>query len=160
MDDMLSLTTHLPAVTVPAGETVIREGGLDRTIWVLERGVLNVRKGGMVVNVISQAGAVVGEISVLLGTPYGADVETATDCVLRRADDGAALLASHPAITSLVAAGLAERLNFVTSYLVDLKHQYGDAPGLAMIPDVLRELSQRQRPKAQPGSMRDPDPEY
>lgn len=160
MDDMLSLTTHLPAVAVPAGETVIREGGLDRTIWVLERGVLNVRKGGMVVNVISQAGAVVGEISVLLGTPYGADVETATDCVLRRADDGAALLASHPAITSLVAAGLAERLNFVTSYLVDLKHQYGDAPGLAMIPDVLRELSQRQRPKAQPGSMRDPDPEY
>ena len=79
---------------------------------------------------------------------------------VRRADDGAALLASHPAITTLVAAGLAERLNFVTSYLVDLKHQYGDAPGLAMIPDVLRELSQRQRPKAQPGSMRDPDPEY
>jgi hypothetical protein len=56
--------------------------------------------------------------------------------------------------------GLAERLNFITTYLVDLRHQYGDAPGLSMIPDVLRELSQRQRPLAKVGSARDPDPEY
>lgn len=160
MDDMLSLTTHLPTLSVDAGATVLAEGGQDRAIWVLVSGALHVLKGGMVVNVISQPGAVVGEISVLLGVPYGATVVAATPCTLRRADDGAALLASHPDITTLVAAGLAERLNFVTSYLVDLKHQYGDAPGLAMIPDVLRELSQRQRPKAQPGSMRDPDPEY
>ena len=70
------------------------------------------------------------------------------------------LLESDPAITSLIAMGLAERLNFVTTYLVDLKHQYGDAPGLAMIPDVLRELAQRQAATARPGSARDPDPEY
>ena len=53
-----------------------------------------------------------------------------------------------------------ERLDFVTSYLADLKHQYGDAPGLSMIPDVLRQLAQRQAPPAQPGSARDPDPDY
>jgi hypothetical protein len=69
-------------------------------------------------------------------------------------------LASSPAVTTLVAMGLAERLNFITTYLVDLRHQYGDAPGLSMIPDVLRELSQRQRPLAKVGSARDPDPEY
>ena len=56
--------------------------------------------------------------------------------------------------------GLAERLNFVTTYLADLKHQYGDAPGLAMVSDVLSQLSQRQGAVARPGSARDPEPEY
>ncbi len=59
-----------------------------------------------------------------------------------------------------MAVGLAERLNFVTTYLADLKHQYGDAPGLAMVADVLGQLAQRQGPTAQPGSARDPDPAY
>ena len=78
---------------------------------------------------------------------------------MRYAADGRAFLASDPAISTLVAVGLAERLNFVTTYLADLKHQYGDAPGLSMIPDVLRQLAQRQAPVARPGSARDPDPD-
>jgi hypothetical protein len=80
--------------------------------------------------------------------------------VLRHAEDGQALLTSDPAITHVVAVGLAERLNFVTTYLADLKHQYGDAPGLTMVSDVLSQLAQRQAPPARPGSARDPDPEY
>jgi len=160
MTDMLSLVAHLPEVAFAPGEVVIAEGGSARAIWVLVSGCLRVRQGDMVVNVISQPGAVVGEISVLLNTVYTATVEAAEPSVLRHAADGAALLASEPAITTFVAVGLAERLHFVTSYLVDLKHQYGDAPGLAMIPDVLRELTQRQRPAARPGSARDPNPEY
>ena len=56
--------------------------------------------------------------------------------------------------------GLAERLNFVTTYLADLKHQYGDAPGLSMVSDVLRQLAQRHGPVARPGSAPDPDPDY
>jgi hypothetical protein len=79
---------------------------------------------------------------------------------LRYAADGHALLASDPAITRLVAVGLAERLNLVTTYLADLKHQYGDAPGLAMVSEVLSRLAQRQAPIARPGSARDPDPDY
>lgn len=160
MNDMLSLTHHLPVVEFAAGEAVIREGEAAGAIWVLVSGTLEVRKDGIAVNVISTPGAAVGEISVLLNTRYGATVEAATLTVMRYAANGRALLASDPAIPTLVAMGLAERLNFVTSYLVDLKHQYGDAPGLSMIPDVLRELSQHQRPLARSGSARDPDPEY
>ena len=59
-----------------------------------------------------------------------------------------------------MATGLAERLAFVTTYLADLRHQYGDAPGLAMVSGVLQELAQRQGPPARPGSLRDPDPDY
>jgi hypothetical protein len=48
----------------------------------------------------------------------------------------------------------------VTTYLADLTIQYGDAPGLAMVPTVLRQLEQRTAAKAVPGSVREPDPEY
>jgi CRP/FNR family transcriptional regulator, cyclic AMP receptor protein len=66
----------------------------------------------------------------------------------------------HPAITRLIAEGLAERLNYVTTYLADLKAQYGEAPGLTMVSAVLRELAERQRERARPGSARDPQPDY
>lgn len=160
MPGMLDLSTHLPAVSYAPGEIIVTEGGNAGGLWVLEAGTLNVRKAGVLVNTITEPGALVGEISMLLGTPYGATVDVATPAVLRYAADAEAFLASDPAILKLLAIGLAERLNFVTSYLADLKHQYGDAPGLAMIPDVLRRLSQRQAPVARPGSVRDPNPDY
>ena len=160
MKDMLALTAQFPEVEFAPGETIIREGDSAGAIWVLVSGVLHVHKGNVVVNIIARPGSVVGEVSVLLDIAYGATVEAAACSVLRHVADGRALIASDPAITSLIAAGLAERLNLVTTYLVDLKHQYGDAPGLSMIPDVLRELAQHQGPPARPGSARDPDPDY
>ena len=139
---------------------MVREGVAAGGIWVLVSGDLRVLKGDSVVNTISRPGALVGEVSVLLDTVSSATVEATQPSVLRYAADGRALLNSDPAITMLVAMGLAERLNFVTTYLADLKHQYGDAPGLTMVSDVLARLSQRQGPAARPGSARDPDPEY
>lgn len=160
MDDLLALSAHLPEVRFEPGQAVVREGERDGAVWVVVSGRLEVRKGVVVVNAITQPGALIGEVSVLLGKPYGATVVATEPCVLRHAADGAALLASHPDITRLVAVGLAERLNFVTTYLADLKHQYGDAPGLAMVSDVLREIGLRRGPPARPGSAREPEPDY
>ena len=160
MWDMLTLSAHLPEVAFVPGEVVVREGGAAGPIWVLMSGTLQVRKGNVLVNTVTQPGALVGEISLLLNSAFSATVEAAEPSVMRFAADGRAFLASDVDIATLVAIGLAERLNFVTSYLADLKHQYGDAPGLSMIPEVLRKLSQRQAPIARPGSARDPDPEY
>ncbi len=158
--DMLSLSAHLPEVEFGPGDTIVAEGGAAGAIWILVSGALQVRRGAAAVNTVTQPGALVGEISVLLNTVYGATVEATERSTLRYAADGAAFLASDPAIATFVAVGLAERLNFVTTYLADLKHQYGDAPGLAMVPDVLRQLAQRQTPVARPGSARDPNPDY
>ena len=55
---------------------------------------------------------------------------------------------------------LDERLRFVTTYLSDLRHQYGDALGLTMVSEVLSKLEQASGPVAKPGSARDPDPIY
>ncbi len=160
MRDMLTLSAHLPEVEFMPGDIVVQEGGVAGSLWVLVSGALQVRKGGVPVNTITQPGALVGEISVLLGSAFSATVVATQLSVLRHAEDGQALLTSDPAITHVVAVGLAERLNFVTTYLADLKHQYGNAPGLTMVSDVLSQLAQRQAPPARPGSARDPDPEY
>lgn len=160
MKDMLTLSARLPEIKFAPGETIVHEGGLSGAIWVLVSGALQVRKGTVLVNTVTRPGALIGEISVLLNTLHSATVEAVEHSVMRYAADGRGLLASDPAITTLVAVGLAERLNFVTTYLADLKHQYGDAPGLSMIPDVLTQLAQRQAPVARPGSARDPEPDY
>jgi CRP-like cAMP-binding protein len=156
---MLTLSAHLPEVELDSGQVVVHEGGSGGAIWVLLSGALEVRKGDIPVNTITLPGAVVGEISVLLGTDHGATVVTTEPSRLRYAADGHALLAD-PEVAMLVAVGLAERLNFVSSYLADLKYQYGDSPGLSMVTDVLTRLAQRQQPAASPGSVRDPEPEY
>jgi CRP/FNR family transcriptional regulator, cyclic AMP receptor protein len=160
VSDMLSLSAHLPEIELAPGEAVVTEGGSSGTVWVLVSGGLEVRKGDVPVNTIVLPGALIGEVSVLLGTRHAATVVATEASRLRVAEDGHAFLAEDPRITTLVAMGLAERLNFVTTYLADLKDQYGDAPGMAMVSDVLGRLSQRQAPAARPGSARDPDPQY
>ena len=160
MTDMLALSAHLPEIELAPGDTVVHEGGPASGLWVLVSGALQVHKGSALVNTINRPGALVGEVSVLLDTVHSATVRATERSIVRHAADGLALLSSDPAITRLVAVGLAERLNFVTTYLADLKHQYGDAPGLSMVPEVLSQLAQRQAPPARPGSARDPDPDY
>jgi len=160
MQDMLALSASLPAVEFGPGDIVVEEGGSAGALWILVSGALLVRKGSVVVNTVTRPGAIIGEIAVLLGGLNTATVEASERSVLRHAEDGQTLLASDPTISRLVAIGLAERLNFVTTYLADLKQQYGDAPGLSMVNDVLAQLAQRQAPSARPGSARDPAPDY
>lgn len=160
MSTMLSLSAHLPEIALAPGEVLVREGASGQGLWVLVSGTLQVRKGDVQVNTVRHPGALIGEMSLLLDTCYGATVIATEACVLRHAADGRALLARDPEITHFVAIGLAERLNAVTTYLADLKHQYGPAPGLAMVSQVLNHLARHTGPAARPGSLRDPDPDY
>lgn len=160
MEDMLTLTEHLPEITYQTGEIVMTEGGDSTGVWILLSGSLRITKNGREVNRVTQPGALVGEMSILLGIPDSATVEAAEPCLMRYAEDGEALLTGDPRVIHLVAVGLAERLNFVTTYLADLRNQYGSAPGLAMVPEVLQTLAQRPHTPTQPGSLRDPDPDY
>ena len=115
MTDMLTLSAHLPEVDVDRGEVIIRDGEASGGIWVLVSGALQVRKDGVVVNTITDPGALIGEVSVLLGTGHSATVEATEPSRLRFAADGDVLLASDPAITRFVAVGLVKRLSFVTT---------------------------------------------
>ncbi len=158
--DALALTAHLPEVDLAPGDIVVREGGTSSSLWILVSGQLRVRKGDLVVNTIDHPGAVIGEMSLLLGARHSATVEATQATRLRLAANGNALLDDDSQFARYVATGLAERLAYVTTYLADLRNQYGDAPGLSMVATVLSELEQRTGPRAVVGSARDPDPDY
>ena len=110
MPDMVALTEGLPEFRFAIGDIVVREGNSTGGIWVLVSGELQVKKGDVVVNRITRPGALVGEVSVLLDTGFGATVVATEPSVMRYAADGRELLTRDPAITLLVAKGLAERL--------------------------------------------------
>ena len=92
MDDMLALTRDFPEIEYAPGEVVITEGGESTGVWILVSGSLRVTKNGREVNRVSQPGALIGEMSILLGVPDSATVEAAERCVMRYAADGEALL--------------------------------------------------------------------
>jgi CRP-like cAMP-binding protein len=158
--DILDVTADLPEVELAAGDVVVREGGTSSSLWILVSGQLRVMKGDVMVNTIDHPGAVIGEMSLLIGTRHSATVEATMPTRLRFAANGNALLEHDAAISRLIATGLAERLAYMTTYLADLTKQYGDAPGLAMVSSVLNELEQRKAPRAVPGSLREPEPPY
>jgi CRP/FNR family transcriptional regulator, cyclic AMP receptor protein len=160
MDDLLRLATALPEVEFDSGDVIVSEGSPNSALWILVAGELTISKGGAAISTVTRPGSVIGELSVLLGSAPTATVTALAPSRLRRADDGRAFLFSNEEITRVVAVGLAARLNLVTSYLSDLKQQYGDAPGLVMVPAVLQRLAERQSPAAVSGSSRDPHPEY
>jgi CRP/FNR family transcriptional regulator, cyclic AMP receptor protein len=160
MPGLLDLTDHLPATTVAAGEVVIAEGAPSGRLVVLVDGVLEIRKGDQLIRSIDTPGACVGEIGLLTGVPATASVVAAAPTTVRTAADGHALVREQPEVLAEVARILAVRLHEMTTYLADLKHQYGDAPGLRMVDDVLGRLTQGTGAVARPGSARDPDPLY
>lgn len=157
---LLALTSDLPEVTYAPGDVVIEQGTRTGAIWVLVSGSVDVRRGDQHISVVDTVGASFGDISILLDQPHGASVIAVTPTVMRHAVDGAAMFDQHPGFARLVAGSLARRLDALTIYLADLQRQYGTAPGLSMVADVLRHISQQPVEDARPVSTRDPDPEF
>lgn len=161
MHELLRRVATLPERTFAAGESLVNDGERGPELYVLIEGTLEVRKLDARISTITEPGACIGEVGLLLGTPATATVVAVTPTRVHVAEDGAALLHSDPEVTVLVARMLAERLNLVTTFLADLRHQYGGEGGsLAVVDQVLANLVQRPGATAEPGSRRDPDPLY
>lgn len=144
---------------VPAGTLVLHEGSKTGHLFVLLEGRLEVIKGDAVVAVLSEPGAMLGEMSVLLDQPHTATVRAASDSVVYEFDDAAAFLRDQPAVALLIARLLAQRLNVATTYLADLMHQYaGHGNHLAMVGELLQSMINLPPTQVSPGSDRQSDP--
>jgi CRP-like cAMP-binding protein len=144
---------------VAAGTHLVTEGGASGHLYVLMQGKLEVLKGEMVVATISEPGAVLGEMSVLLGLPHTATVRACSDTVVYEFEDAAALLKREPDVALLLARMLAQRLNAANTYLADLKRQYaGHGTHLAMVGEVLQSMINLPPLEVSPGSDRQSDP--
>jgi CRP/FNR family cyclic AMP-dependent transcriptional regulator len=142
-----------------AGTLVVHEGGRTGHLYVLIEGRLEVIKGDTVVATITEPGAVLGEMSVLLDQPHTATVRAALDSVVYEIDDAASFLRAQPAVSILIARMLAQRLNAANTYLADIKRQYaGHGNHLAMVGDLLQSMINLPPSQVSPGSDRQSDP--
>jgi CRP-like cAMP-binding protein len=145
--------------SVPEGALVIREGETTGHLFVLIEGRLEVIKGDTVVAVITEPGAILGEMSVLLDQPHTATVRAVSASTIYEFSDAASFLRAQPGVALLIARLLAQRLHVATTYLADIKRQYaGHGNHLAMVGDVLESMINLAPSQVSPGSDRQSDP--
>jgi CRP-like cAMP-binding protein len=161
MQAFVDLARDYPRRSLSPEEALIRDGDEGGNLFILLDGSLRIEKDGVPVAMIAERGVCVGEMSVLLDVQSTADViaaETTTVACVERARD---LVAGHPELALALARLLAARVQRMTTYLVDLQHQYADHEGgLGMVNVVLGSLTHTTSERTQLGSERDPEPEY
>ncbi len=144
-------------MTFAAGDDLLAEGAATGRLYVLAEGTAEILKEGFRINLVSEPGAILGDMSILLDIPHMATVRAVTPCTAFVTNDGGAFLKSHPEVAYALAEMLAQRLNGVTSYLVDLKRQFeGETSHLGMVDGILETLLHKPRTRFTPGSDRDP----
>ncbi len=126
MHPVIAECSHLPDTLVEPGTVLIREGEKKGEIFVLVDGEVSVLKGDVRVARIRAPGALFGEMSTLLDTPYTATVIAETPLTVKAVRDGEAFLASTPVVALHTARILAQRLYDSTTYLADMKAQFQD----------------------------------
>ena len=115
-------------------------------------------KNDLQIRTVSEPGAIFGEISVLLDIPHSATVKALSPSRTYVVEHASEFLQSHTDIAYQVARLLAQRLNGITTYLVDMKNQFEDQKNhLGMVDEVLETLLHEQVEECTPGSDRDPN---
>jgi CRP-like cAMP-binding protein len=161
MEGLLSLAQGFPRRALDPGDVLLVDGGALHELYVLLEGSLRIEKAGVPIAVVAEPGACVGEMSLLLGIPPTADVVAGERSAVAVMDDAPAMLEGEGGLTLELARLLAGRLQVMTTYLADLKHQYADHEGgLGMVDVVLGSLMRGPGPRSELRSERDPDPEY
>ena len=161
MEELLALATGFPSRSLDAGELLIADGEPVNELFVLLSGRLRIEKEGVAVATVTEPGACVGEMSLLLGVSATASVVANERSTLAVIDNAHTMLDDQSGLSLALARLLAGRLQVMTSYLADLKQQYADHEGgLGMIDVVLGTLMRGSGGRSELGSERDPDPEY
>lgn len=159
MDWIARAAKRHPEAAYADGDILIREGAADQPLLVLLDGSVAVFRGTIRVNRSSERGAIFGEMSALLGIPSSASVIADGPVRALRIEDGRSFLGSDPEIALHSARLLAQRLYDATTYLADLKEQYGDQQShLGMVDRILGSLLNQQveAPTAPEATRRDP----
>ena len=157
VNPILELCKSVPVRTFAPGASLLAEGKKSGLLYVLIDGEVEIVKGDFQINVVSDAGAVFGEISVLLDLPHMATVRALSKCRAHEVRNGDEFLKAHPEIAHHLAQLLARRLHGVSTYLVDLKQQFASHENdLGLAVAVLESLVNQQHQRFVPGSDRDP----
>jgi CRP-like cAMP-binding protein len=143
MADILDYCKGKAVQSFGSGSVLLREGDDEHRLFVLVEGQVEVLRGGTQVSYVDEPGSIFGEMSVLLGMPYSATVKALSQVKAHVIEEPLAFLGSQPEIALALAALLARRLYYTTSYLVDLQQQAaGHRQDLDLVDEILAQLTQ------------------
>lgn len=160
MRTLIELCDGLPEQSFQADDILIPEGGATGRLYVLIEGSVQVVKGGIPIFESSDPGAVFGEISALLDIPHTATVKTQAPSRCYVISEASAFLRTHQELAFGLSKVMAQRLYAMTSYLADIKRQFGDhGSHLSILDQVLTSLMHyHHNDPFEAGSDRYPDP--
>ncbi|MGJ5205323.1 Crp/Fnr family transcriptional regulator [Bradyrhizobium sp. HKCCYLR20261] len=159
MTDFLRHCTGGHERIIAAGSDLLQEGHSTGHLYILLDGRLEVIKAGATVAVVSEPGALFGEMSLLLEQAHTATVRALIDSRIYEILDAQRFLTENPEATLWIARMLAQRLNVANTYLADLKRQYaGHGTHLSMVGDVLQSMINLPPQQVSPGTDLESDP--
>ena len=159
MASILDICVDAARKEFAAGAILLSKGETSGQLYILAEGSVEILRGDTQVAVVSEPGAVFGEMSVLLKRPHTATVRTTSPVGVFVFEDAESFLKSHPEIAFLLGRLLAERLNAATTYLVDLKRQFeGQRNHFGMVGEILETLIYQQHEDFMPGPEDEADP--
>jgi CRP-like cAMP-binding protein len=140
MPNILELLQGCEPHRYAAGEEVIRQGSQTGCLFFLMEGTVEILRDGVPVATSSEPGGVFGEMSALLEAPHTATVRAKTPCAVCIVPDSLAFLESSPAMSHSVSKLLAQRLNALNKYLVEVKTKREGAGHLDVVISALEGL--------------------
>jgi len=144
MAAILKLIAKHKVESFEVGGVIMEQDTGSGPLFVLIQGEVEVLRDNVRVAKISEAGAVFGEMSVLLGKPHTATVRALKPSSFAIIENPREFLESSAEASFHIARLLAGRLNVLNQYLVDVKQQYEGHDHLGMVNGVLDTLMHHQ----------------
>ena len=120
---ILEAVQNYPVTVIGPRGVLVQEGQKTGKLYVLKSGDLEIVRDGSLVASIGEAGAIVGEMSVLLDQPHTATVRSRMGAEVHGIADPDAFLDANPTIARQIAGLLAVRLQKTTALLADMRQQ-------------------------------------
>jgi len=124
MASLLALTQSQPVRRLTPGQRLIDMGDAPGgELYVLQSGKLIVSRDGVDIATIDEPGALIGEMSVLLGIDHSATVRAETVSEVRIIENAISFLERTPVVALHVATLACERLDRTSALLVELRKE-------------------------------------
>jgi CRP/FNR family cyclic AMP-dependent transcriptional regulator len=120
---ILEAVQNYPVTVIGPRGVLVQEGQKTGKLYVLKSGDLEIVRDGSLVASIGEAGAIVGEMSVLLDQPHTATVRSRMGAEVHTIADPDDFLDANPTVARQIAGLLAVRLQKTTALLVDMRQQ-------------------------------------
>ena len=138
---------EFPLISLAAGETLLVQGEATDSVFFMLEGTVKIIKDNCEIAIISDEGAVFGEMAIMLEKEHSASVQCIKDSKFFQIERPRQYLEERPEVIWHIAQILCLRLFNLSNYLVDVKGQYEGHDHLKMVDDVLETLLTQQKTK-------------